>query len=276
MPKKPNTLYFLYDDDRFDYTPLYEPNNINQIWGYHAVAWNTGFQWTGWWEGRNVVGMSTSDPLYNINTDISQAVQIQQAQKPYENLPWLWEAAQGVNDKIVIAADVAMPVSWGTNLQQANFLFRYEDVSHIQPGTDHGQRLWIQPIFFDNRNPNRPIEIYRDPYTNYEDLVVNLPIKPGTYTKYFDFSKSSSIKSTAHNEMYHYEVTQSRQQFNDLIILVEKTTGVDLQNETGYYSLIQEGITAEMASFPASNPMYGIGDHGAQQMAWMNLEVYDN
>ncbi len=275
MTKKANVKYFLYDDDRFDYTGLVEPVSQAAMLGYKAVAWNTDLSMTGWWQGRNVIGMTTNDKLFDITKEISQAVQIQETHKPYEELPWLWEKNQGVNDKIVMSADVAMPVSWGTNLQQANFLLRYEDVSRLQPGTDHGQRLWVQPAFFDNKFNTRPIEIYQDPYTGFQDIVVNVQIKPGNYSQYFDFSKSNTLQMKAYDNLLHFEVSQSRQQFSDMLILVEKTLGIDIQNEAGYWSLIQEGITAEMASFPAYAPKWGIGDHGAQQMAMMNLEIYD-
>lgn len=276
MPKKPNTSYFLYDDGVFDYTGLVEPTSQNAMLGYKAIAWNTGLQWTGWWQGRNVLGMSTTDPLFDMSKgDISQAVQIQQTWKPYAQLPWLWESNQGQSDSIHISAEVAMPVSYGTNLRQANFLFRYEDVSKLQPGTDHGQRIWIQPSFFDSQNIKRPIDIYRDPYTNYEDIVVNVQIRPNEYKDYFDFSGSAAIQQSAHDNLLHFEFGQSRLQLDNLLRLIERDEGIDLQNETGYWSLIQVGITAEMASFPANAPKFGIGSYGAQQMAMMDLAVWD-
>lgn len=276
MPKRAGAKYYLYDDGVFDYTGLVEPTSQNAMLGYKAIAWNTHLDMTGWWQGRNVIGMTTNDSLFDMSKgDISQAVQVQMTHKPYDVLPWLWEANQGVNDKLVQAADVAMPVSWGTNLQQANFLLRYEDVSKLQAGTDHGQRLWVQAAFFDNKYNTRGIEIYKDPYTGYQDIVVNVQIKPGQHGAYFDFSNSNTLQMTAYDDLKHFEFTQTRAQFSNMLTLVEQKLGVDIQNEAGYWSLIQEGITAEMATFPANAPKWGIGDHGAQQMAMMNLEVFD-
>lgn len=276
MPKRAFADYLLYDEDRFDYSGLVEPTSQAAMLGYKAIAWNTSLGMTGWWQGRNVIGMTTNDSLFDMSKgDISQAVQIQQTFAPHQKLVWLWEPAQGVNDKLVVSADVAMPVSWGSNLRQANHLYRFEDVSHLQAGTDHGQRLWIQPSFHDSQNVNRPMDVYRDPYTNFEDIVVNVQIKKGEYGQFFDFSKSANITQTAHDDLRHFEVTQTRQQFSALISHVEKVLGVDLQNEAGYWSLIQAGITAEMASFPQNAPKWGIGHEGAQQMAMMNLEVFD-
>jgi len=276
MPKKLNTQYFLYDDGAFDYSPMVEPTSQNAMLGYKAVAWNTDLSMTGWWQGRNVIGMTTNDLLFDMSKgDISQAVQIQQTWKPYDNLPWLWEAAQGVNDSIHISAEVAMPVSYGTNLKQANFLFRYEDVSHLQAGTNHGQRLWLQAHIFDSQNINRPIDIYRDPYTNFEDIVVNVQIKPNTYGDYFDFRNSAGIQQNAYDNLLHFEFGQSRLQLDNLLRFVERDEGIDLQNETGYWSLIQVGITAEMATFPTGAHKFGIGSFGAQQMAIMDLAVWD-
>lgn len=258
MPK----TYFLYDDGQFDYSPLIEPASQSAMLGYKAVAWNTGLGQTGWWQGRNVIGMTTNDLLFDINNEISQTVQIQETHNPYEDMPWAWEPNQGVNDTIGISADVAMPVSWGNNLRQANFLLRYEDVST-------GQRLWIQPVFFDSQNVNRPMDIFYDPYTGYQDIVVSVQMRG--VSPYFTFT--GEIQQNAYNDLVHYEVTQTRQQFGDLLNHIEGALGVDVQNEPGYWSLIQEGITAEMASFAVEK--WGIGDHGAQQMAVMNLEVRD-
>lgn len=275
--KKPNVNYFFHDDFIFDYSGLVEPTSQAAMLGYKAIAWNTSLNMTGWWQGRNVIGMTTNDSLFDMSKgDISQAVQIQQTWKAGENLPWLWEAAQGVNDKMTISTKAAVPVSWGSNLQQSNFLIRYEDVSKLQAGTDHGQRLWIQPVFFDNKYPYRPMEVYKDPYTNFEDIVVNVSIKRGEKSEYFDFSKSAEIQQHAFNDLRDFEVTQSRAQFDLLLRHIETRLGVDLQNETGYYSVIQAGVTSEMASFPANAPKWGIGHEGAMQSAFSEIHFYDN
>lgn len=275
--------YFLYDDDRFDYTGLVEPASEAAMIGYHAVSWNTSLTMTGWWQDRNVIGMTTADPLFSLGqggnaNDISQAVQIQQKWYAGQQLPWLWESGQGQQDKLAMAADVAVPVSWGTNLQQSNFLLRYEDVSAKLPAWGHGQRLWIQAFTFDNKHPARPMEIYRDPYTEGRDIVINVPIKAGTYSQFFDFSGSTSLQSTAFDDLRDFHFSQTRQQFTDLLAHVERTLGVDIQNESGWWSLLQVGYTSEMASLPATDSRsaaWGIGDHGAMQTAIMNLEVWD-
>lgn len=274
--------YYLKDDDIFDYSPLIEPTSERQMLGYKAVAWNTGLQWTGWWQGRNVIGMSTTDPMFNPNggsaNDISQAVQIQQTWEDGAVLPWLWETGQGQSDKLGMAIDVAIPVSYGTNLQQSNFLLRYEDISANIPQWGHGQRLWVQAFTFDNKYPNRPMEIYQDPYTDGRDIVVNVPIIKGTNTQFFDFSQSANLQTKAFDDLRDFNFTQTRQQFTDLLVHIEKTLKVDIQNESGYWSILQAGYTSEMASIPVSdwrNAAWGIGDHGAMQTAMMNLEVWD-
>jgi hypothetical protein len=242
--------------------------------GYKAVAWNTSLGMTGWWQGRNVIGMTTNDANFNMAaSDISQAVQIQQTWAAGENLPWLWEYDQGVNDKIGIACDIAMPVSYGTNLRQAVLGFRYEDISATQAGADHGQRLWIQFATFDSQNVNRPLYIYKDPYTANLDIVATVQIHKGQNTEFFDFSGSAEIQQNAYNDLQHFEVTQTRTQMYNLIKHIETQTGLDLQDQVGYWSMIQALVSPEMASFAV--PQWGIGDHGAQQMALMNFEVWD-
>jgi len=274
--KKANTQYFLYDDDRFDYAPLVEPTSQAAMQGYKAVAWNTNLNMTGWWQGRNVIGMTTDDKLFDMGKgDISQTVQIQTTWKAGAQMPWTWEPAQGVNDKMTIAADVAMPVSFGNNLRQAVLGYRMEDVSAIQAGTDHGQRIWLQFATFDSQNVKRPMEIYFDPYTSFRDIVVTLQIRKGEYSQFFDFSKSANVQQNAYDSLLHFEVTQSRQQFSNLLSHVENVLGVDLQNETGYHSMIQALVSPEMATFPQGAPQFGIGHFGAQQMAIMNFQVYD-
>jgi hypothetical protein len=275
--------YFLFDDGIFDYQGIVEPTSENQLLGYKAIAWNTTLQWTGWWQDRNVIGMSTTDPLFNPQggnvNDISQAVQIGQKWNAGTIHPWIWEAGQGQADTFNRAIDAAIPISYGTNLQQSNFYDRWEDTSYINPEWGHGQRLWIQTFVFDNKNPARPMEIYFDPYTEGRDIVVNVPIIKGTYTQFFDFSKSEiNLQTTAWNDLKHVEVNQTRQQFTDLLIHVENFTGIDLQNESGWWSLMQAGYTSEMASIPANDwrsSAWGIGDHGAMQTAMMNMEVWD-
>lgn len=275
--------YFLYDDGMFDYTPIVEPQSEKLLKGYQAKSWNAGFEITGWWQGRNVIGLTTNDKLFNpaggnVN-DISQAIQIGNTWSDKPLHPWIWEPLQGQNDKYGKAIDVAVPVSYGTNLQQSNFYDRWEDTSYINPAWGHGQRLWIQTFTFDNKYANRPMEIYLDPYTDGRDIVVNVPIIKGTYGQFFDFSKSTmNLQTKAFDDLRHVEVTQTRQQFTDLLYHVEKVTGINLQNESGWWKLLQAGYTSEMASIPASDwrsSAWNIGDHGAMQTAWMNLEVWD-
>ena len=275
--------FLIADYDVLDYQGIVEPTSESQMLGYKAVAWNTGLQWTGWWQGRNVMGMSTADPLFshgqggNVN-DVSQAIQIQYTWKAGEKMEWLWEAEQGQSDYFGMKALVAQPISYGTNHQASNFLLRYEDISSFNPDWGHGQRLWIQAFTFDNKYPHRPMEIYLDPYTDGRDIVVNVPIRQGTYGQYFDFSGSAEIQQFAHDDLRVYSMGQNRQQFTDLTYLAEAITGIDLQNESGYWSVIQAGFTSEMASFQPTDwrsAAWGIGDHGAQQTAVMNIEVWD-
>ena len=269
--------FFLFDDGAFDYTGLVEPKSQKSMVGYHATAWNTDLSYTGRYKGMNVVGITTNDKLFDMSKgDISQAVQIQKVWNPHDVLPWLWEKDQGIYDKLTIEYQTAVHISWGNNLQQVNSLLRFEDVSKLQAGTDHGQRLWIQCISFDNKYQNRPMEIYRDPYTNFEDIVVNVPIIKGTHTDMFDFSKSANITGKAHSDLRDIEITIARWQFNNILAKVEKVLGVDLQNEAGYWSLIQAGATNEMASFPIGQSKWGIGHEGAMQVQYENLMVYDN
>lgn len=281
MKYKPQQFY-LYDDGYFDYRGVVEPRSLNEIIGYTATAWNTGLQHTGWWQGRNVIGISTTDPLFshgkggNVN-DVSQAVQIQQTfNKPLH--PWIWEADQGHSDIIGMKAKVAQPISWGTNHQASNFLLRLEDTSAFNSDWGHGQRLWIQVFTFENKYPNRPMEIYMDPYTDGRDIVVNVPLKKGTYEQFFDFSGSADVQSKAYNNLLDFQWHQSRKQYTDLTYKVERDLGIDIQNESGYWKILQTGFTSETASFQVSDwrsKAWDIGDHGAMQTAIMDLQVYD-
>lgn len=272
--KRPGRKYFLYDDGPLDYSPLIEPRSQATMLGYKAVAWNTDLSMTGLWQGKNVLAMTTASPLFDIAQEISQGIQVQNTWNAYEQLPWLW-TERGQAYELTIELDYAVPVSWGNNLRQAVAGYRFEDVSAPQEGTGHGQRLWVQFGLFDSLYPNRGIEIWSDPHTNHEDVALQVPVAPdGRYAEYFDFSGSTTgIRSGAFSDMQHIEVSMSRQQFTNLIALVEDRLGVDLQNESGYWSMIHAmGASVEMASF--ATPQWGIADHGAMQMAVANLEVF--
>ncbi len=86
----------MYDDDVLGYRPNVEPKSESALFGYTATAWNTDLRYTGLWQGRSVVGITTNDKLFDMKAgDISQAVQIQEFHETFEQLPWLCEIGQG-------------------------------------------------------------------------------------------------------------------------------------------------------------------------------------
>lgn len=258
---------FIFDDGQLDpYQTRINPNSISQIWGWKAIGWNTDFAMTGWWQGHNVFAMTTnSQEFHPADTPASrsQAIQMQRAWQAGEEMPWLW-TARGQEYTFTIEGDIGMPVSWGDNLRQALMLTRFEDVvSH--------QRLWVQFRTFDSNNTHRGIQVYSDPHTNYQDIVVNIEARPGTYSQFVNFDHSATIQQHAHADAFHFEASMSRQQFTNLLLHVESALGADIQTESGYWSLIQAGFSPEMASGYAQ---WGIGDHGAMQMTMENLAVW--
>lgn len=259
---------WLFDDGQLDtYQTKINPNSISQIWGWKAIGWNTDFSMTGWWQGQNVFALTTASQLYNPENgradSHSQAIQMQMAWQAGKEMPWLW-TARGQDYTFTIEGDLSMPVSWGDNLQQGLMLTRFEDVSS-------GQRLWVQFRTFDNQNTDRGIQIYSDPHTDYQDIVVNIEVKPGTYQHLVSFDDSASIQGEAHSDVFHFEASMSRQQFTNLLYEVENALGIDIQNESGYWSLIQAGFSPEMAS---GFPQWGIGEQGAMQMTMEDLAVW--
>lgn len=263
---------FLFDDDEFDYAPLLEPTSQQQMYGYHAVAWNTDFSITGYWQGHNVLAMTTDSPLFDIHNEPthSQGIQVQHTWNAHEQMPWLW-TTQGQSYELTTELDYSVPVSWGNNLRQVVSGYRFEDVSSEYMDTGHGLRLWVQFGLFDNLYPDRPISVWHDAHTG-EDIAVQIPL--GQSSPFFDFSGSTTgIRNQQFNEMEHVEISMSRQQFTDLLIYIENQLDMDIQNESGYWSMIQAmPASVEMASFPV--PQWGIGDHGAIQMFAENLMVY--
>jgi hypothetical protein len=259
--------YFFTDDGQFDYETIYNPNSVEQMYGYKAVGWNTDFSMTGWWQGQNVFALTTDSPLYDPNNGRpdahSQAIQLQYTWESGDEMPWLW-TNRGQDYTFTIEGDLSVPVSWGDNLQQGLMLTRFGDVSS-------GQKLWVQFRMFDNLYPGRPIDIFSDPHTNYEDIVVNIDIVKDSYNQFVSFANSAEIETDAFSDVRHFEANMSRQQFTDLLIHAEQTLGIDIQNESGYWSLVQAGFSPEMAS---GFPQWGIGDTGAMQAAMDNISVW--
>lgn len=252
--------YFLTDEGQFDYTEVINPTSQQQMYGYKAVGWNTDFSMTGWWQNMNVIALTTDSPLYDPDNgrldSHSQAVQVQQTWAAGEKMPWLW-TERGQDYTFTAETDMQVLGSWGDNLQQALMLTRFEDVSS-------GQRLWVQFRTFDNKYPDRPMDIFSDPHTGHQDIVVNIDVVPGTYSEFVSFDNSDTMQSDAYSGFMHFEANMSRQQFTNILLQVEESLGIDIQNESGYWSLIQAGVSPEMAS---GFPEWGIGDFGAMQIA---------
>lgn len=256
---------FIFDEGRLDdYDTHINATSRADLIGWSATAWNTDLSMTGWWQGMNVFAMTTNSPLYNPDGNRldakSQAIQMQQAWETWEEMPWLW-TDKGQDYTLTMSMEQKMPVSWGNNLQQGLMFTRFEDVTS-------GQKLWVQFHTFNNRN-GEFLDIYRDPHTGNQDIVINLSISEGN-AHLFDFSASDTIKQHAYDEFNHYEVGMSRGQFTHLIGMAENALGIDLQNESGYWSMIQAGWSPEMAS---NIPELGIGEQGAMQMAMENLSL---
>jgi hypothetical protein len=260
MPKKSSTQYFLQDDGRFDYSPLVNPASQAAMLGYRAIGWDVSFAMTGRWQGENVFAITTQDKEFNISKEVAQGIQLQHTWEAGEQLPWLWEANQGQQDTLNFSFDYRVPVSVGDNLRMVIGGYRFEDILS-------GQRIWFQFQAFDSQNVNRPLQIYRDPHTGGEDIVIQAQINKARDYR-FDFSRSDEIRQNAFTDYHHVEVGMTRQTFTDYLI----QAGVN--HEAGYWSLIQAmPFSVETASFEV--PKWGIGDDGAIQVMVNNVEVWD-
>lgn len=259
----------IQDAQVFDFTDGYErlvePQSQSLVHGWQAVAWNHDLGMTGWWQGRNVCGISTDSQMFDMaRGDVSQAVQFMQSWNNNGFHPFIWDV-DGMNDRITLAADVAMPVSYGTNLRQGAFLLRLHD-------TQTGYDLWIQPQFFNNKYSQIPLQIERDAYTP-NGIVVTASMQAGSKDAYFDFTQSEgSTQSTAFNALTHYEFSINRYQFAAIVQETESRLGIDLSGEPYQYTATSAGLSIEQASFMAGQDHgWGIGDTGGMQLAFEHL-----